>query len=71
MPHRQGRPGSRRCGVARMPVFFTESPDFFFFLSPSETKRLSEQIAKLTERLDGLQQSVANSPAPPKAKPKG
>jgi len=37
----------------------------------AETKRLSEQIAKLTERLDGLQQSVANSPAPPKAKPKG
>jgi len=37
----------------------------------AETKRLSERSRKLTERLDGLQQSVANSPAPPKAKPKG
>jgi uncharacterized coiled-coil protein SlyX len=27
----------------------------------AETKRLSEQIAKLTERLDALQQSVAPS----------
>jgi len=30
----------------------------------AETKRLSEQIAELTERLDALQQSVANLPAP-------
>ena len=29
----------------------------------AETKRLSEQIAKLTERLDALQPSVANLPA--------
>ncbi|MGK7057844.1 hypothetical protein AB4853_15380 [Bradyrhizobium sp. 1050_B9_N1_2] len=29
----------------------------------AETKRLSEQIAKLTERLDALQQSDANLPA--------
>jgi uncharacterized coiled-coil protein SlyX len=30
----------------------------------AETKRLSEQIAELTEKLDALQQSVANLPAP-------
>ena len=30
----------------------------------AETKKLSEQIAALTEKLDALQQSVANFPAP-------
>ena len=30
----------------------------------AENKRLSEQIAELTEKLDALQQSVANIPAP-------
>ncbi|XIA64492.1 hypothetical protein ACFIOY_37560 [Bradyrhizobium sp. TZ2] len=43
----------------------------------TETKRLSAQIATLTEKLDALQQSVANIPAPsvgapvtlPKAQP--
>jgi uncharacterized protein HemX len=41
----------------------------------SETKRLSERIATLTEKLDALQQSVANIPPPsvpitgPKAQP--
>src|ERR1700737_2408064 len=30
----------------------------------TETKKLSEQIATLTEKLDALQQSVANMPAP-------
>jgi uncharacterized coiled-coil protein SlyX len=30
----------------------------------AETKRLSDQIAALTERLDALQQSIANLPAP-------
>ena len=30
----------------------------------TETKKLSEQIATLTEKLDALQQSVANIPAP-------
>src|ERR1700680_2013515 len=30
----------------------------------TETKKLSEQIAALTEKLDALQQSVANMPAP-------
>jgi uncharacterized coiled-coil protein SlyX len=29
----------------------------------AETKRLSDQIAALTERLDALQQSIANLPA--------
>ncbi len=42
----------------------------------TETKKLSEQITTLAERLDALQQSVANMPAPsaatvqlPKAQP--
>jgi hypothetical protein len=35
----------------------------------TETKKLSEQIATLTERLDALQQSVANIPAPSVAAP--
>jgi uncharacterized coiled-coil protein SlyX len=30
----------------------------------AETKKLSEEIATLTERLDVLQQSIANTPAP-------
>ena len=30
----------------------------------TETKKLSEQIATLTEKLDALQRSVANIPAP-------
>src|SRR5437763_5669958 len=30
----------------------------------AETKRLAAQIAALTERLDALQQSIANMPAP-------
>jgi len=30
----------------------------------AETKRLSEQIAELTEKLDALQQSIANVPMP-------
>ena len=34
-----------------------------------ETKKLSEQIAMLTEKLDALQQSVANIPAPSVAAP--
>jgi len=29
----------------------------------AETKKLSEQIAAVTEKLDALQQSVANAPA--------
>jgi uncharacterized protein HemX len=33
----------------------------------AETKKLSKQIATLTEKLDALQQSVANIPAPPVA----
>jgi len=33
------------------------------------TKKLSEQIATLTEKLDVLQQSVANTPAPSVAAP--
>ena len=35
----------------------------------TETKKLSEQIATLNEKLDALQQSVANIPAPPIAAP--
>jgi uncharacterized coiled-coil protein SlyX len=35
----------------------------------TETKKLAEQIATLTERLDALQQSVANIPAPSVAAP--
>ena len=35
----------------------------------TETKKLSEQIAMLTEKLDALQQSVANIPAPSVAAP--
>jgi uncharacterized coiled-coil protein SlyX len=35
----------------------------------TETKKLSEQIATLTEKLDALQQSVANTPAPSLAAP--
>ena len=35
----------------------------------TETKKLSEQIATLTEKLDALQQSVANIPAPSVAPP--
>jgi uncharacterized coiled-coil protein SlyX len=35
----------------------------------TETKKLSEQIAVLTEKLDALQQSVANIPAPSVAVP--
>src|SRR5882724_10112475 len=35
----------------------------------AETKRLSDQIAALTEKLDALQQSVANIPAPSVAAP--
>jgi len=31
----------------------------------AETKKLSEQIAAVTEKLDALQQSVASIPAPP------
>jgi len=31
----------------------------------TETKKLSEQIATLNEKLDALQQSVANIPVPP------
>ena len=34
-----------------------------------ETKALSRQIATLTEKLDALQQSVANIPVPPVAAP--
>jgi septal ring factor EnvC (AmiA/AmiB activator) len=30
----------------------------------AETKKLSEQIATLTEKLDALQQSIANTPTP-------
>jgi septal ring factor EnvC (AmiA/AmiB activator) len=33
----------------------------------AETKKLSEQIAAVTEKLDALQQSVASVPAPPVA----
>jgi uncharacterized coiled-coil protein SlyX len=36
----------------------------------AETKRLSDQIATLTEKLDALQGPVANVPAPPVAPPK-
>jgi uncharacterized protein HemX len=35
----------------------------------AETKKLSKQIATLTEKLDALQQSVANIPAVPVATP--
>ncbi|SIO47980.1 hypothetical protein SAMN05443247_06038 [Bradyrhizobium erythrophlei] len=35
----------------------------------TETKKLAEQIATLTEKLDALQQSVANIPAPSVAAP--
>jgi len=35
----------------------------------TETKKLSEQIATLTEKLDALQQSVANIPASSVAAP--
>jgi uncharacterized coiled-coil protein SlyX len=35
----------------------------------TETKRLSEQIAMLAEKLDALQQSVAHIPAPSVAAP--
>src|SRR3981081_3941138 len=35
----------------------------------TETKKLSEQIAMLTEKLDALQQPVANIPAPSVAAP--
>src|SRR6266404_9296938 len=35
----------------------------------TETKKLSEQIATLTEKLNALQQSVANIPAPSVAAP--
>ena len=35
----------------------------------TETKKLSEQIATLTEKLEALQQSVANIPAPSVAEP--
>ena len=35
----------------------------------AETKALSRQIATLTEKLDALQQSVANIPVPPVAAP--
>jgi septal ring factor EnvC (AmiA/AmiB activator) len=30
----------------------------------AETKKLSEQIATITEKLDALQQSIANTPSP-------
>jgi uncharacterized coiled-coil protein SlyX len=35
----------------------------------AETKKLSEQMAAVTEKLDALQQSVASMPAPPVAVP--
>jgi uncharacterized coiled-coil protein SlyX len=35
----------------------------------AETKKLSEQMAAVTEKLDALQQSVASMPAPPVAPP--
>jgi uncharacterized coiled-coil protein SlyX len=35
----------------------------------AETKKLSEQIAAVTEKLDALQRSVADIPAPPVAAP--
>ena len=35
----------------------------------TETKKLSDQIATLTEKLEALQQSVANIPAPSVAAP--
>jgi uncharacterized coiled-coil protein SlyX len=35
----------------------------------TETKKLSEQLATLTEKLDALQQSVANIPVPSVAAP--
>ena len=35
----------------------------------NETKKLSEQIATLTEKLDALQRSVANIPTPSSAAP--
>jgi septal ring factor EnvC (AmiA/AmiB activator) len=34
-------------------------------MQKAETKRLSEQIAAVTEKLDALQQSIAGIPAPP------
>jgi uncharacterized coiled-coil protein SlyX len=30
----------------------------------ADTKKLSEQIATITEKLDALQQSIANTPTP-------
>jgi uncharacterized coiled-coil protein SlyX len=38
-------------------------------MQKAETKRLSEQIAAVTEKLDALQQSIASIPAPPVAAP--
>ena len=35
-----------------------------------ETKRLSDQVTALTEKLDLLQQSVASAAPPPKATPR-
>jgi uncharacterized coiled-coil protein SlyX len=35
----------------------------------AETKKLSEQIAAVTEKLDALQRSIASVPAPPVAAP--
>ena len=35
----------------------------------AETKKLSEQMAAMTEKLDALQQSVASMPVPPVAAP--
>ena len=35
----------------------------------AETKKLSEQMAAVTEKLDALQQSIASIPAPPVASP--
>ena len=35
----------------------------------AETKKLSEQMAAVTEKLDALQRSVADIPAPPVAAP--
>jgi septal ring factor EnvC (AmiA/AmiB activator) len=38
-------------------------------MQKAETKRLSEQIAAVTEKLDALQQSIASIPAPTVAAP--
>jgi septal ring factor EnvC (AmiA/AmiB activator) len=38
-------------------------------MQKAETKRLSEQIAAVTEKLDALQQSIASIAAPPVATP--